>query len=81
MKQIENIFSKEKPKKEIIKTKIFVDNREKNSLILYYLIENKINVEMKNLEVGDYLINDIVIERKSFLDFQSSIIDKRFQKC
>ena len=79
MKQIEDIFSDEKPKKEEIKTKIVVDNRERNSLVLYCLIENKIKIEMKNLEIGDYLIKDIVIERKSFSDFQSSIIDKRFQ--
>ncbi|MEM4605885.1 MAG: ERCC4 domain-containing protein [Candidatus Pacearchaeota archaeon] len=79
MKEIENIFSNEKTKKEEIKTKVVVDNREKNSLVLYHLIENKIKIELKNLEVGDYLIKDIVIERKTFSDFQSSIIDKRFQ--
>ncbi len=79
MKKIEDIFSEEKTKKEVIKTKIIVDNRERNSLIIPFLIENKIKFELKNLEIGDYLINDIIIERKTFSDFQSSIIDKRFQ--
>ncbi|MEM4181860.1 MAG: ERCC4 domain-containing protein [Candidatus Pacearchaeota archaeon] len=79
MKEIEDIFSNKKSKKEEIKTKVVVDNRERNSLVLYHLIENKIKIELKNLDIGDYLIKDIVIERKTFSDFQSSIIDKRFQ--
>ncbi|MEM4330664.1 MAG: ERCC4 domain-containing protein [Candidatus Pacearchaeota archaeon] len=79
MKTIENIFSNKKIKNEEIKTKILIDNREKNSLVPFYLIENRIKVEMKHLDIGDYLIKDIVIERKTFSDFQSSVIDKRFQ--
>lgn len=80
-KQIENIFSKKKVKKEAKcpnpKTPIIVDTREKQSLIAANLLEKKANIKHEQLEIGDYLIQDTIIERKTFSDFVSSILDKR----
>ena len=72
-----DIFSKrkinEKPKPEIV-----ADSREKNSTILKELINQKVSVETKNLDVADYIISERVgIERKEIGDFINSIIDKR----
>jgi len=65
-------FSEEK------QLKVFADSREKNSLILKELINQKVSVETKNLDVADYIISDrVAIERKDINDFVNSIIDKR----
>ncbi|MEM4625420.1 MAG: ERCC4 domain-containing protein, partial [Candidatus Pacearchaeota archaeon] len=80
MKEIEKIFSNksrmQNKKKEEIK-KIFIDNREKNSLVPSELINLGLEIEFKQLEVGDYLIGNTVIERKTINDFLSSMINKR----
>ena len=81
-KQIENIFSKKKTSSEETKCPnskipIIVDTREKQSLISANLIEKKANIKYEQLEIGDYLIQDTIIERKTFSDFIDSIIDKR----
>ena len=54
---------------------IFVDYREEKIAILMERMGCKI-VKM-NLTVGDFVIDDVGIERKSFDDFISSIIDGR----
>jgi Fanconi anemia group M protein len=73
-----NIFSNKPIKPNRLKDiKIIADNREKNSLVISELIKNNINVELKQLEIADYIVNDIAIERKTFSDLQSSIINKR----
>lgn len=81
MKQIENIFSKTKPQKETKcpnpKIPITIDTREKQSLIAANLIEKKTNIQFEKLEIGDYLIEDTIIERKTFQDFVGSMINKR----
>ncbi len=57
---------------------IIVDTREKNSLVVSELISmNGAQIDFKILEIGDYLIGDIIIERKTFQDFISSMISKR----
>ncbi|MFA4960924.1 MAG: ERCC4 domain-containing protein [Candidatus Pacearchaeota archaeon] len=78
----ENIFSKTKTISDEIKCPnpkipIIVDTREKQSLITTNLIEKKANINLEKLEIGDYKIADVIIERKTFPDFVSSIIDKR----
>ena len=84
MKSIENIFSerKIKQKNRIINPKIpiIIDTREKNSLVISNLIEKKADVKFELLEIADYLIGDVAIERKTFSDFVSSIINKRLMK-
>lgn len=74
-----NIFSKKKTnqEKQTIQSKIMIDNREKNSLVASELAKLQIPIEFRHLQVGDYLINNIAIERKTLSDLNSSIIDKR----
>lgn len=56
---------------------IIADKREKNSLVISELIENKADVEIKHLKVADYILGDIAIERKTVKDFISSMLNKR----
>ncbi len=78
--QFFDIFSKkkDKPKKKEKKNGIIsVDYREKNSLVASYLIKEGLNVEFKELKVGDYIVKDTIIERKTTTDFISSMINQR----
>jgi len=84
MKEIHNIFSKKSlsaPKQtcQNPNTKIIIDTREKQSLIAANLVEQKANITFEKLDIGDYLIQDTIIERKTFSDFISSMISKRLQ--
>jgi len=84
MKEIHNIFSKKSlsTQKQTCpnpNTKIIVDTREKQSLIAANLVEQKANITFEKLDIGDYLIQDTIIERKTFSDFISSMISKRLQ--
>jgi ERCC4-type nuclease len=79
-KVIENIFSKEKEKPKDIpnpKTPIIVDTREKQSSVISSLAEEKANIKIEKLDIADYLIGEIAIERKTFSDFLGSMINKR----
>lgn len=71
-----NIFSN-KPLKSKKKISIVADHREKNSLVISELIKLGCEVSLSQLTVGDYLINNHVVERKTVNDLKSSIIDKR----
>ena len=57
-----------------IKGKIYVDSREKG---MARLLESKgLEITLKNLEVGDYVVSDrVAVERKTAQDFVASIID------
>ncbi len=71
-------ITKKRKKKQDIKPKIIVDIHEKDSLIFSELSSNQdIETEMKHLKVGDYLIGNTIIERKTVSDFISSMINKR----
>ena len=76
-----NIFSKKKNPEENkeIKEKqtIIIDNREKQSLVPSELTSLNFQLKFEQLQVGDYLVNNTIIERKTFADLQSSIINKR----
>lgn len=76
MKQILDIFSKVRKKKEK-KSKVIMDYREKNSMVYSQLIGLGIEVEVKELKVADYIVNDVAIERKTVQDFISSMLNKR----
>jgi Fanconi anemia group M protein len=77
---IYNIFEKKTKKPKIEKKeKIIIDFREKNSLLPSFL-KKYFEIEFKELKVGDYLIKDTIIERKSPEDFAQSIINKRLFK-
>ncbi|QQR92281.1 MAG: DEAD/DEAH box helicase [Candidatus Iainarchaeum archaeon] len=58
---------------------IYVDQREQASTVIKALSEyTDVDVHMKQLEVGDFVIGpDVVIERKAVEDFLSSILDGR----
>ena len=79
MKKFVDIFepSKKVRNKKIHSQEIVIDFREKNSLVPFELISMGARVTFKQLEVGDYIIGKTVIERKTFSDLISSIIDKR----
>jgi len=75
-----NIFRKpgKEKVKSAIKPKIIADIHEKDSMILAELSENKdIELIIQPLKIGDYLIGDIIIERKTISDLISSMISKR----
>lgn len=63
-----------------IKPKVIIDIHEKNSLIPSELQHLGCETEFINLGVGDYIINNIIIERKTVGDFISSMINKRIIK-
>ncbi|MBN2142939.1 DEAD/DEAH box helicase [Candidatus Woesearchaeota archaeon] len=68
----------EDEKKENEKIRIFADYREKGSGIIKDLSEMGVNLELKNLEVGDYVLSErVVVEYKTPADFVDSIIDGR----
>jgi Fanconi anemia group M protein len=72
-----NIFSKTKEQKEIKKIPVIIDNREKNSLVTSELIKLNNKIQFEQLQIGDYIIGDIAIERKTYPDLINSIINKR----
>ena len=82
MKNIEDIFSKKKVKKESNhqNIRIVIDTREKQSLIATNLFREKVNVDFEKMDIGDYLIGEVVVERKTFSDFINSMISKRLQE-
>ncbi len=71
-----NIFQNNR-KEQTRKLKIIVDRREKNSLVPSELMKLGMEAEFKHLEVGDYIVNNWIVERKTLSDLQSSIINKR----
>ncbi len=80
-KKILNIFSKKEIKRTIkMPEKIIIDYREKNSLVYSYLIKNGFEIEFKELKIGDYIVKDVVIERKTIQDFLNSMINQRLIK-
>jgi Fanconi anemia group M protein len=75
-----NIFSSkpEKQRQESKQTaKIIIDYHEKNSLVPSILNKLGMEIEFKHLQVADYMVNNIAIERKTIPDLKSSIISKR----
>lgn len=58
--------------------RIVVDTREKNSLVISELVhKNEAEIIFRQIEIGDYLIGDTIIERKTFRDFISSMLSRR----
>jgi len=81
MSEIINIFSNEKIEKEETQNlSIIADHREKNSLAIAELVHSGIKVTFEQLEVSDFLVNNIAIERKTVSDFLSSMISKRLSQ-
>lgn len=77
-----NPFAKSKKKSRKTKPKIIptiiADIHEKNSLVLSELQSNKqIELIVQSLKIGDYLLGNTIIERKTVNDFISSMLNKR----
>jgi ERCC4-type nuclease len=75
-----NIFRKTRQKlnRKTIAPLIIADVHEKNSLIIAELYSNKqIRLEVRPLKIGDYIIGEAVIERKTISDFITSMVNKR----
>lgn len=71
--------------------KLLIDNREPSSIIKYIEALNKDNnniiIDIKSLDIGDYIFYDdkedkikVIIERKSIEDLESSIKDGRYRE-
>ncbi len=54
---------------------IIVDDRERLMLRVFHELNEK--VEVKRLDIGDFVIGNVCVERKTIRDFVNSIIDKR----
>ena len=63
--------------------RIIIDERERKSGIPELLKKVGVNIEIKTLSIGDYIVApETVVERKSIKDFMSSIFDGRlFDQC
>jgi ERCC4-type nuclease len=75
-----NIFKNKKSKEnksESKKPQITADIHEKDSPIFSNLIELGAEINIMPLQVGDFLINNTIIERKTLSDFISSMLSKR----
>jgi len=68
---------------KINELRMIIDEREKKSGIPDLLRAVGVNIELKNLPVGDYIVApETVVERKSIQDFISSVFDGRlFDQC
>lgn len=77
---INDIFSKQIKEKPTTKNLIKIDYREKNSLVPTHLKSLGNEIELIELKVGDYLVNNTIIERKEINDLTQSIKNKRIFK-
>jgi ERCC4-type nuclease len=75
--EFQNIFEKSSKTKEKPKQKIIIDFREKNSLLPSKLINLGFEIEFQQLSIGDYIVKNTIIERKTTQDFISSMLNKR----
>ncbi len=69
-------FSNEKPSINMI----IADTREKDSGVVQSLVNMGVIVKLESLDVGDYIIGEYIIERKTIIDFIRSIIDGRLSE-
>lgn len=73
-RKIEDFGEEEKSTKDI---KLFADHRELNSGVVEELQYHNVEIEVKQLEVGDFVLSSNVgVERKTCSDFLSSIVDR-----
>ncbi|MBN1175232.1 DEAD/DEAH box helicase [Candidatus Woesearchaeota archaeon] len=65
-------------KKKKTDFKIVADHREKGSALLKNLIDAGVDLQLKQLDVGDYMLSpDVCVEFKNARDFLDSIVDGR----
>jgi len=64
--------------REGLKLTIFVDSRETKSGVARFLEKAGVELKLRNLDIGDYVVSDrVCIERKSAVDFLESLVNKR----
>jgi Fanconi anemia group M protein len=57
---------------------IIADVRESSSEVLKELVKCKVKVDLKTMDVGDFVVSErVAVERKTSCDFSASIIDGR----
>lgn len=75
---ITNIFQKKsKNKKKFPEPIIEIDFREKKSLVPAELIGMNQQIKFLELKIGDYIVNNTIIERKTIIDLTESIKNDR----
>lgn len=57
---------------------MIVDTREAE--LIRFFTDEKVEIEVKQLSVGDIWIGDLIIERKSIRDLEASILDGRYRE-
>ena len=76
-----DIFSKTQEESiNIEKPTIIIDTREKQSLVASELVHNGCEIKFKQLKVGDYIVKNTLIERKTVSDFIGSMVSGRLRK-
>jgi ERCC4-related helicase/ERCC4-type nuclease len=71
-------FLEKKKSLDSSEIKIYVDSRENSSKVVKDLYSLNLNLLLKKLDVGDYILsNDVAIEYKTVDDFVDSILDGR----
>jgi len=74
----ENIFYQKKIEVcDEMKPTVIADHRESQSGVIQHLLAVGVDVKFEKLDVGDYIIGDVGIERKTAGDFLQSIVDGR----
>ena len=77
-KPANKIFTKNSDHVSLNEQRLVVDEREKKSRIPDLLKAVGINVEVKSLPVGDYIVApETIVQRKTISDLISSIITKK----
>ena len=66
-----------KPKTSQGSAEILIDDRETKSPVIDKLLELGAKIKVERLPIGDYIIGNVVFERKTAMDFISSIVDNR----
>jgi len=71
------------PLKDVKDVKVIVDNRELKGNLVQELYNLKVQMDVRRLEVGDYVVSErVAFEFKTAQDFEASIIDGRlFKQC
>ncbi len=84
VKEVKAILEKQKRVPEQLQLelksgiKMLVDSREIRSEVVKHLRSMGVAIEVKNLEVADYVLSDrVAVERKTVEDFSDSIIENR----
>jgi Fanconi anemia group M protein len=89
LKEIKSMLEKVESKEQATLTdfektgiRVLVDSREMRSEVVKLLREFGANLEIKNLEIADYVLSDrVAVERKTVDDFVDSLIsDRLFQQ-